>query len=715
MYKNLLIAIAATGCLAIGSPIGAQTAYRTAEMQKETLDRGIVAVSVSSKKNFISWRWLPSDSANPTFRLYRDGTLIAEQSDTNYTDTQGTTASQYYVETITQDGTQVGTSDSITPWTQPYTTIRFNRPAGDTALNGTPYTYYPSDMGVADADGDGKMELLVKWQPTLVTTNMTGYTGKLIFGCYRMDGTELWRINLGNNVRAGEHINQFLFYDMDGDGKAEFICKTAPGSKDALGNYVSDAADNQEIKTTDNTANYVAANGVVSMGPEYLTIFNGEKGTAIHTVYYNPNREGGLGAPTTAGNGFANEYFGDNFGNRGDRLYAAVAYLDGKKPSAVLWRGCYQAVKLWAVDFDGKKLKDRWTHTATKEKDSNGNYTAYGQGYHNLAIADVDADGKDEIITGNAVIDHDGTLLYSTGLGHGDAVHVGDFDPTRPGLEIYTVQEHAPFGYVFRNGKTGEIIHRRTANGDTGRGIIADLDGTLPGAEMWDSSSKCVYDVNGDSITSNKPSCCNYRIYWDGDLQDELLGDISGHNNPYMEKWDSAAKKITRQYAAGNKNLYELGNSKSDHGTKGTPAFQGDILGDWREELIFLNSSDSCSINIFTTTTPTAYRVPCLLSDHIYRMATVWQNNSYNQPPYLGYWLARKAVKNGQTADKSILDIENAADTNTSIEAPVTEQATAQHDSPTYDVQGRQLQQNGPSPSAPNKRVVVSNGKKWIE
>ena len=718
MYKKLLPVLVAATCLAGIAPLSAQTAYRTAEMQTEKLDRGIVAVNVSSKKNFISWRWLPSDSANPTFRLYRNGKLIAEQTGTNYTDTQGTTASQYYVETITKDGTLTDTSESITPWTKPFTTIHFNRPAADTAPNGTAYTYYPSDMGVADADGDGKMELLVKWQPTLITSNMTGYTGKMIFGCYRMDGTELWRINLGNNVRAGEHINQFIFYDMDGDGKAEFLCKTAPGSKDAMGNYVTAAADDEEIKTTDNTASYVASNGVVSMGPEYLTVFSGEKGTALHTVYYNPNREGGYGAPTTTGNGFANNYFGDTFGNRGDRLYAAVAYLDGKKPSAVLWRGCYQAVKLWAVDFDGKKLKDRWTHTATTEKDANGKYTAYGQGFHNLAIADVDADGKDEIITGAAVIDHDGTLLHSTGRGHGDAVHVGDFDPTRPGLEIYTVQEHAPFGYVFRDAKTGETIHQRTAAGDTGRGIIADVDGTLTGAEMWDSSSKCVYDVNGDSITSNIPSSCNYRIYWDGDLQDELLGDISGHNNPYLEKWNSTAKKVSRLYAYGSKNIYELGNSKSDHGTKGTPAFQGDILGDWREELIFLNSSDSCSINIFTTTTPTDYRVPCLLTDHIYRMATVWQNNSYNQPPYLGYWLPKKAVKSGQKADDSILDIENATDTGTSINAAVTESSTSNLGSPIYDIQGRQLQQgttkDGKSTPA-NNRIVIQKGRKWIE
>lgn len=203
-------------------------------MQVEKLDRALVAVH-TSKGNFLSWRWLPSDPANYAFRIYRDGKLLGELTQTNYTDTKGSTTSQYKVEVVDEKNTVIDQSEVVTPWDKPFKTITFNRPSPDTALNGTAYTYYPSDMGVADADGDGKMELLVKWQPTLTTTNMTGYTGKLIFGCYKLDGTELWKIHLGTNVRAGEHINQFIFYDLDGDGKAEFLCKTAPGSTDGQG------------------------------------------------------------------------------------------------------------------------------------------------------------------------------------------------------------------------------------------------------------------------------------------------------------------------------------------------------------------------------------------------------------------------------------------------------------------------------------------------
>ncbi len=688
MAKSLFISIL-LGSLASAAPLLAQPAYNLQEMQTEKLDRALVAVH-TSKGNFLSWRWLPSDPAQYAFRIYRDGKVLGELTQTNYLDTKGSSTSQYRIEVLDAHRSVIDQSDTEQPWQQPFKTIHFQRPPKDHALNGKEYSYYPSDMGVADADGDGKMELLVKWQPTLTTTNMTGYTGKVIFGCYKLDGTELWQIKLGNNVRAGEHINQFVFYDLDGDGKAEFLCKTAPGSQDGQGNYVSAAADETSIRNTDNSANYVAGNGVVSKGPEYLTVFDGQHGTAIHTIYYHPNREGSLGAPTTDGNGFSNNFFGDTFGNRGDRLYAAVAYLNGKTPSAVLIRGCYAAICSWAVNFDGKKLTDYWYHQDTEAKDANGNYTSYGQGYHNLAIADVDGDGSDEILLGSATIDHDGTVLYSTGLGHGDAIHVGDFDPSRPGLEYYAIHEASPFGYTFHDAKTGEIIHRKTADGDTGRGLVADIDPNFPGAEMWDSSGKgSVYNVHGDSISSSKPSI-NYRIYWDGDLQDELLGDLSGHNTPYLEKWNSTTRKPERLRVMG-KNLYEWGSSRSDHSTKGTPAFQGDILGDWREEIVFMNSSDSCSINIFTTTTPTDYRVPCLMSDHIYRMATIWQNVSYNQPPYLGYWLPGVAV----------LDKTPLTDSITMLPSQDTPSSAS-----VYNLLGQRV--------GDYKGIVIKNGKKWV-
>ncbi len=687
MVKRLFFSLLLGSFLKV-APLLAQPSYNHQLMQVEKMDRALVAVH-TSKGNFLSWRWLPSDPEGYSFLLYRDGNLLGKLTGTNYVDAKAKVSSSYLLEVVDSQGRVIDTSEKVYPWSQPYKTIHFNRPGNDVALNAKVYSYYPSDIGVADADGDGKMEFLVKWQPTLTTTNMTGYSGKVIFGCYKMDGTELWRINLGNNVRTGEHLNQFLFYDMDGDGKAEFLCKTAPGSQDGKGNFVTCVADEPAIVNADNSASYVANNGVVNMGPEYLTVFDGQTGSAIHTVYYRPNREGGFGEPTILGNGFGNNYFGDTFGNRGDRLFAAVAYLNGKTPSAVFYRGCYAAICYWAVNFDGKKLRDYWYRQDDKPTDANGIFTSYGQGFHNLAIADVDGDGADEIIIGSAAIDHDGSLLYSTGLGHGDAVHVGDFDPYRPGLELYAVHEASPFGYTFHDARTGEIIHRKTADGDTGRGLIADIDATHAGAEMWDSSGKGkVYDVKGNAISDNKPSI-NYRVYWDGDLQDELLGDLSGHNSPYLEKWNPSTQKVERLKVMG-KNLYEWGSSRSDHASKGTPAFQGDILGDWREELIFMNSNDSCSINIFTSTVPTDYRVHCLMTDHIYRMATIWQNVGYNQPPYLGYWLPDSAVE-----DK----------------APLTNGITLTREKglgkllPCYNILGQRVEND--------KGIIIRNGKKW--
>jgi len=666
--------MSAHGCLlalmllmGVGTPLSAQPDYNLSAMRQEKFDRGLVAVSTTSG-NFLSWRYLPGDPEGYAYRLYRNGTLLGSFTKTNYTDLDNAPTNTYKIVTVDADGVPVDESKTVTPWDNVYKQVRLSRPAGDVALNGTPYTYYPTDISVADADGDGEVELVVKWMPTMESTNMPSFTGKTIFGCYKLDGTQLWRVNLGNNVRTGEHINQFLFYDFDGDGKAELLCKTAPGTTDAAGRYVTAVGDRAEIRAADNSKSYVGADGVPSMGPEYLTAFSGETGEAVTTTFYNPNREGGVGNPTTAANGFANNYYGDTFGNRGDRFLAAVACLDGIRPSAVFCRGYYAASCLWAVNYDGRHLTTYWLHksvskTAVQHVDangvtssktystntvdpSNGYFTAFGMGNHNLSVADVDGDGADEIIYGSATIDHDGWLLYSTGLGHGDALHVGDLDPDRPGLEVFAVHEASPYGYTLRDARTGVIINRRTASGDTGRGMAADVDGTHDGAEMWESAHGTVYDVRGDSISGYRPSY-NFRVYWDGDLQDELLGDISGHNSPYLEKWNGNG--ASRMYI-DKLNLYAIGNSKTCHDTKGTPCFTGDILGDWREEMIFWNGADSCSLNIFTTTIPTDYRVPCLLTDHIYRMGTQWEQTAYNQPPHVGYRMADVAVADTASA-----------------------------------------------------------------
>lgn len=569
------------------------------------------------------------------------------------------------------------------------------RPAGGVTPDGKSYEYNPNDCSVGDVDGDGEYEIILKWDPSNAHDNShDGYTGEVIFDCYKLDGTQLWRINLGRNIRAGAHYTQFLVYDFDGDGKAEMVCKTSAGSVDAKGKFVSDAATDAGIRELDNAADYRNSRGRIMTGPELLTVFNGETGKAMHTIWYQPNRAFGTGRQVEEGehleNGFPaySSVWGDkaNYGNRGERYLAGVAFLEGadKKPSAVMCRGYYTRSYLWAVDFDGKELKTKWLHASItpndwKVTDAEGKIlkeahgckaTAYAQGAHSLAVGDVDGDGCDEITYGSAAINHDGTLLYSTGLGHGDAQHLADLDSDRPGLEYYMVHEEYPYGSDLRDARTGEILFRTLDKFDTGRGVAADIDAKYRGYELWCSDAPVVRDIKGkpvsaetsfsykknhdaDYFRSNEKTsfravsgmpAMNFRIYWDGDLQDELLANgRPPHFPPYLQKWNGS--EAVALPLSNGKQLYEMGNSVSCNWSKATPNLQADLFGDWREEVIYWDESDASHLNIFTTNIPTEYRVPTLMHDHIYRMGVAWQNVGYNQPPHLGYYLPDHAER----------------------------------------------------------------------
>ncbi len=618
----------------------------TPTSQMEKLKRGLVVVPGNSGE-FVSWRLLGTDDEdNTTFDVLRDDVVIAKDlvSSTCYNDASGKATNQYRIVTKV-NGVAVDTTAAVKPWSDVYFKLKLDRPA-----DGNDYTYSPNDCSVGDVDGDGEYELFVKWDPSNSKDNsQSGKTGNVYIDCYKFDGTKLWRIDLGVNIRAGAHYTQYLVYDFDGDGKAELICKTAPGSMDGVGNYVNQATTDKSISGTSNRVDYRNNNGYVLQGAEYLTVFNGETGAAINTVWYNPNRNFGVGKAENYSSSW-----GDSYGNRGDRFLACVAYLDGpdKNPSAVMVRGYYTQAYLWAVDFDGKQLSTKWLHGSTSKNyveltigdqkqprkaytrntsgKSGGSCTMYGNGNHDLSVADVDDDGCDEILYGSAAVNNDGTLLYATGLGHGDAIHVSDLIPSRPGLEVFQIHEESPYGWDVHDAATGEIIWSATGGDDNGRGIAAQLQASEDGFFFSSSNDRSQRSATTGQVVSSKSTSVNFRIYWDGDVQDELLDGTK------IDKWNGNG---TSRLYIKNKNPYDYNSSSSCNSTKSTPNLQADLFGDWREELILWSTADNATLNIFTTIEPTSYRVPTLMHDHVYRMGVAWQNAAYNQPPHLGYYL----------------------------------------------------------------------------
>lgn len=575
-----------------------------AQRKMEKLDRGVVAVRTSQTTVYIGWRLLGNDTDGVTFNVYRGTTKLNATPITTTTNLVDTVSSNgnYTVRAVV-NGVEQSASKAASVWANQFIDIPLQIPAGGTTPDGVIYTYNANDCSVADLDGDGEYEIILKWDPSNSKDNsQSGYTGNVFIDAYKMNGTRLWRIDLGKNVRAGAHYTQFMVYDFDSDGKAEMTCRTAPGSIDGIG---------KPIDSMNHTADYRSTAGYVLSGPEYLTVFNGLTGAAMASTDYVPAR----GTVSS---------WGDSYGNRVDRFVDALAYIDGKQPSFITGRGYYTRLVRVAWNWRNGKLTKAW------EFDSNnpGNSTFFSQGNHQITVGDMDGDGKDEICNGSSTINDDGTPLYSTQLGHGDAMHMSDLDPDRPGLEIWRcLEEPARYGtngLVFQDAKTGQILWGIDGQAsDVGRCMTADIDPRYKGDECWGAKGG-LYTCKGQLISATRPSSMNFGIWWDADLTRELLDG----NKVY--KWN--------YLNATSSTIFTADSCTSNNGTKATPSVSCDLLGDWREEFI-LRKTDNTALRIFTTTIPAQNRLITLMHDPQYRAAVAWQNSAYNQPPHPSYYL----------------------------------------------------------------------------
>ncbi|MEU4567343.1 cellulose binding domain-containing protein [Micromonospora sp. NPDC023956] len=564
--------------------------------QVEDLDRGLISVR-SGNGNLVSWRLLGTETSGVSFNLYRgttkvNGTPITGA--TNHLDSGAAAGATYTVRAVV-DGVEQPASAPALSFANGHLDVPIQPPAGGSTPSGEGYTYVANDASVGDLDGDGRYEIVLKWDPTNAKDNaQSGYTGPVFVDAYTLTGTRLWRIDLGRNIRAGAHYTQFQVYDYDGDGRAEVAMKTADGTRSGTGQTIGTAS-----------ADHRNSSGYVLAGPEYLTMFDGRTGAVLSTVAYDPPR-GNVSS------------WGDNYGNRVDRFLAGTAYLDGQRPSLIMARGYYTRAVIAAWDFRNGTLTKRWTF----DSNTSGNGAAHGQGNHNLSVADVDADGRQEIVYGAATIDDNGRLLHSTGHGHGDALHVGDLDPARAGLEVFKVDEDGskPSSY-FADARTGQIIWSTPASGDNGRGVSGDIWAGSPGAESWSSAASGIANTRGQNV-GRKPSSANFLAWWDGDPVRELLDGT----------------RIDKYGTGGDTRLLTGSGVASNNGTKSTPALSGDILGDWREEVIW-RTSDNTALRIYSTPTPTGTRIHTLMHDPQYRTAVAWQNTAYNQPPHPSFFI----------------------------------------------------------------------------
>lgn len=582
----------------------AQARYDMSVVQRERLNRGVVALKAGDGSVYITWRTLSTDKKGEPFDIYRNGKKLNNRPLTHggtfFTDHHPLAGEAVYE----VKGGAVAGSFRLKPGDPAgYLSIPLNAPEGGVTPDGEAFTYEPNDASIGDVDGDGQYEIFLKWSPTNAHDNShAGFTGHTFIDCYRLEGPRLWRIDLGRNIRSGAHYTQYMVYDFDGDGRAELMMKTADGTRDGQGDIIGDS-------TADYRTREGRAIGRTLAGPEYLTVFDGLTGRALKTVDYIPERG------NTAD-------WGDTYGNRCDRFLAGVAYLDGRHASAVFCRGYYTRTVIAAWDWDGHELTSRWVFD-TAISPTLAPYA--GQGNHNLRIADVDGDGKDEITYGSMAVDHDGKPLYSTEFGHGDAIHLVA-EPKTGRLMIWDCHENKRDGVDYRDAATGKVVFRHPSTMDVGRCMAADIDPDNYGTELWSIADRNIYDEKGRPIAqfAGRRWSINFGIWWDGDLLRELLD----HESVY--KYNSKEHNL--------ETIRHFDGTRFVNGTKSNPCLSADILGDWREEVL-VRAADNSELRLYVSDVPTDHRINCLEEDIPYRLSVAAENVAYNQPPEPGFYI----------------------------------------------------------------------------
>lgn len=634
--------------------------------QMEKLDRGLIAIKTDGGV-YLSWRLFDSEDnifgsadKNVSFNVYRDGKKISEvATKTNYVDS--TVGTNYSVAPVI-NGVEGEKCNPVTVYNNSYFDIPLSKPDDETIYDPSgnelaTYSFFPADCSTGDVDGDGEYEIIVKWTSSEHDVGSPGdpaYSGTVHLAAYKLDGTKLWKndIALGKNVYSSAHTVQFLVYDFDGDGKSEVMCQTSLGSKDGQGEYVSNAAQtDEEIKAITDEENSTAdyrGYGRITEGKEFLTVFNGETGVAMDTI----------NLPTTRGSENGVDY-GDDFGNRSNRFVSDIAYLDGEKPYAIYLRGYYfgrngkQRTSIAGISWDGTALSPTYRFDTQKGQEGyyDGAYQYVGNGNHNCTVADVDNDGKDEFITGALCMevndDNEFRPKWCTYLQHGDALHIGNYDPTHTGFEFFTVHEDSgtnslsgnditlDFGMSVIDAETGNIMFHEGASDDTGRGVMANV-GAGGYYQIWSAKNSARQSNGGTDFTTatsltgrNTPSM-NFRIFWDGDLYDNLL------NGANITDWNG--RNMSNIFSAGNYDCVSI------NGTKANPSLQADLFGDWREEVVY-PTSDGTALRVFSTTDTTDYKIKTLMQDPVYRSGVAAEQTAYNQPPHVGFYMGKEVFE----------------------------------------------------------------------